>query len=198
MWALLPTKAAMAAPITRMSSSLSPSATAGRAGGEPGSFRLGLCLDHCGLGDRRCGSRFQRGHALAQTTQLPAQALEGVDHLGEIHCIRFHDRLPVTVGSGRASSAADDRACASAPPSASAMICSLGGFDGGCEQLYAKHLHRRHAGVRLGFSGLSSGKCKLISISQECPVRNNAILQERVRNSPSGRGPATGEPRETM
>src|SRR5208337_1456928 len=36
MWALLPTKAAMAAPITRMSSSLSPSATAGRAGGGDG------------------------------------------------------------------------------------------------------------------------------------------------------------------
>src|SRR5208337_2856626 len=42
MWALLPTKAAMAAPITRMSSSLSPSATAGRAGdgdgASPGAF----------------------------------------------------------------------------------------------------------------------------------------------------------------
>ena len=42
MWALLPKKAAMAAPITRMSSSLSPSATAGRAGdgdgASPGAF----------------------------------------------------------------------------------------------------------------------------------------------------------------
>ena len=33
-------------------------ASGGWRRGEPGSFRLGLCLDHCGREDRRCGSRF--------------------------------------------------------------------------------------------------------------------------------------------
>src|SRR5271165_5303007 len=43
--------------------------------GEPGSLCLGLFLDRCGRGNRRCGSRFERSHAFAQTTQLPAETL---------------------------------------------------------------------------------------------------------------------------
>src|SRR5208283_4188439 len=49
--------------------------------GEPGSPGLDLFLDRCGRGDGRCGSRFQSGHAFDQTAQLPAETLEGVDHL---------------------------------------------------------------------------------------------------------------------
>src|SRR5271157_596998 len=103
MWALLPTKAAMAAPITRMSSSLSPSATAGRAGGgdgaSPGAF------------------------VSASVLTIAAADFDLVgDGAGD---------WPLPVGPlGGGSGGVGERP-----------------FDGGCEQLYAKHLHRRHAGV---------------------------------------------------
>ena len=49
-----------------------------------------------------CGAA-SAGHALAQTTHSRLRpSIEGIDHLGEIHCIRFHDRLPdVCAGPGQ-------------------------------------------------------------------------------------------------